>query len=120
MCIVSFRYVDKFRSKIERRGARRSNVTHGLGSKNLTVGRVLRRDDFWELNYLSMIVKNLDPSVDDKKLAKLFSGYGNLISAKVVRDCGLNSVFGFVNFLSPDEGKKAFNSLNGNEKGPLI
>ncbi|KAL8458416.1 hypothetical protein ACS0TY_036075 [Phlomoides rotata] len=90
-------YVSRFRSKIERKGARLSNEYSNANYSLVS-------------NNSNLIVKNLDPSVDDKKLAELFSGYGKLIFAKVVGEYGVSTV-GFVCFSCPDNAKKALNSL---------
>lgn len=59
-------------------------------------------------------MKNLDISVDDRKLLEHFVGCGKIMSARVLRDPnGQSRGFGFVRFSSPDEANKAITTLNG-------
>ncbi|KAI3455510.1 hypothetical protein Pfo_012173 [Paulownia fortunei] len=103
-----------------------------IGSKNLFVGRAEKKAErmkhFRQINGYNctnhrkeskasnLYVKNLEASVDDRKLEELFSGYGKVISAKVMRNGdGVSKGFGFVRLSCPDEAKKALNSLIGAE-----
>ncbi|XP_039121639.1 polyadenylate-binding protein 8-like isoform X3 [Dioscorea cayenensis subsp. rotundata] len=62
----------------------------------------------------TVYVKNLDISVDDRKLLEHFVGCGKIMSARVLRDPnGQSRGFGFVRFSSPDEANKAITTLNG-------
>jgi len=62
----------------------------------------------------NLYVKNLDDAVDDSKLHDLFSQYGNIVSAKVMKDeNGTSKGFGFVCFSAPEEAHKAVLELNG-------
>jgi len=69
-----------------------------------------RKQKYQESN---LYIKNLDDAVDDSKLHELFSPYGNIISAKVMKDeNGTSKGFGFVCFSSPEEAHRAVNDLN--------
>lgn len=62
----------------------------------------------------NLYVKNLNPSVDDRKLNELFCRYGKVVSAKVIRNGdGISKKYGFVRFVCPDEANQALNSVTG-------
>lgn len=62
----------------------------------------------------NLYIKNLDVSVDDKKLKQIFCAHGRVISAKVIRHCdGTSKGFGFVHYSNPEDANKALRSLNG-------
>jgi len=63
---------------------------------------------------VNLYIKNLEDVVDDEKLRKEFSNYGNITSAKVMKDeKGVSKGFGFVCFSSSDEANKAVTEMNG-------
>jgi cold-inducible RNA-binding protein len=64
-----------------------------------------------------LFVGSLPWSIDDQKLQKTFSEYGNVVSAKVImdRDTGKSRGFGFVEMGNPSEAKDAINALNDSE-----
>ncbi|KAL0415155.1 UNVERIFIED_CONTAM: Polyadenylate-binding protein 6 [Sesamum latifolium] len=99
-----------------------------VGSKNLFVGKALKKaerkeqfrqqygyegtDHHKKLDDPTLYVRNLDRSIDDRKLEQLFSHFGTVVSAKVIRNSdGVSKEFGFVRFSCQVEAKKAFNSL---------
>ncbi|XP_057998665.1 uncharacterized protein LOC131177620 [Hevea brasiliensis] len=101
-----------------------------LGSRTLFVGRAQKKAErikilqheykdifnnrIEKLKLSNVYVKNLDVHVDDNKLREIFSTCGKIISAKVMRhDNGVSRSFGFVCFSSPEEAKKALNTMNG-------
>lgn len=99
------------------------------GSKNLFVGRAQSRAERAELlrcqykekynvyndkTSSNLYVKNLDASVDDKKLQELFGCFGKITSAKVMcNETGISKGFGFVCFSTPEEANKAMLALHG-------
>ncbi|KAL0354606.1 UNVERIFIED_CONTAM: Polyadenylate-binding protein 6 [Sesamum radiatum] len=99
-------YVSKFVRKIWRQAGE-------PGSKNLFVGKALKKAERKEqLSDPTLYVRNLDRSIDDRKLEQLFSHFGTVVSAKVIRNSdGVSKEFGFVRFSCQVEAKKAFNSL---------
>ncbi|KAL4583535.1 hypothetical protein LXL04_008112 [Taraxacum kok-saghyz] len=62
---------------------------------------------------LNLYVKNLDDTIDDDKLKKLFSEYGTITSCKVMLDPNGNSRgSGFVAFSIPEEASQALGEMN--------
>ncbi|EOY26974.1 Poly(A) binding protein 6, putative isoform 3 [Theobroma cacao] len=101
-----------------------------LGSKNLFVGRAQKKAErtellkhkykdvfnsrFEKLKASNLYVKNLNVSIDDKKLQELFGQFGKITSARVMRyDNGMSKGFGFVCFSCPREAMSALHGLNG-------
>ncbi|XP_073317035.1 polyadenylate-binding protein 6-like [Primulina huaijiensis] len=102
-----------------------------FGSKNLFVGRAQKKDERAEMlrqiygekytishmefsKNSNLFIKNLDVSVDDKKLKQIFCTHGRVISAKVIRHGdGTSKGFGFVLYSNLEDANKALRSLNG-------
>lgn len=70
----------------------------------------------------NLFVKNLDPSVDDAELKKMFDGHGSVKAAKVMcTPDGKSKGFGFVSFEEVAGAREAVKALNGKEvKGKKI
>lgn len=66
-----------------------------------------------------LFVGGLPFSTTSDELEQIFSEFGSVASAKVItdRDTGRSKGFGFVEFESDDEGKKAEAEMNGKEVG---
>jgi RNA recognition motif-containing protein len=66
-----------------------------------------------------LFVGGLPFATTDDELKELFATHGAVASASVVRDrdSGRSKGFGFVEFESDEEGKKAQSALNGSEMG---
>jgi len=64
-----------------------------------------------------LYVGNLPYSVDDAKLAEVFSAVGTVDSATVISDkfSGRSKGFGFVEFSNDDEAQAAIDKLNGSD-----
>ncbi|CAE6455468.1 unnamed protein product [Rhizoctonia solani] len=57
---------------------------------------------------------NLDPEIDSNKLFTHFKPYGQIVSARVMRnDAGQSRGFGFVSYQSPDQAAAALQAMNG-------
>ncbi|XP_012482731.1 polyadenylate-binding protein 2 [Gossypium raimondii] len=63
---------------------------------------------------LNLYIKNLDDSIGDEKLKKMFSEFGNITSCKIMRDpSGISKGSGFVAFSTPEEASRALAEMNG-------
>ena len=64
----------------------------------------------------NIFVKNIDKQVDNRELHELFRDYGMVLSSKVARDVtGQSKGYGFVQFETDEEAKKAIDGVNGKE-----
>lgn len=66
-----------------------------------------------------LFVGGLPYSTTSDELNQLFAEHGTIVSATVItdRDTGRSKGFGFVEFSSDDEAKKALEALNNSEVG---
>jgi RNA recognition motif-containing protein len=66
-----------------------------------------------------LYVGNLSFDTTDQELEGMFSEYGEVVSASVVRDRDTNRSrgFGFVEFASDEDAKKAKEAVDGKELG---
>lgn len=66
---------------------------------------------------MNIYIGNLTADVTDEDLKNIFTEYGKIKSAKVIKDMfsGESKGFGFVEMFSENEGKKAINELNAAE-----
>ena len=64
----------------------------------------------------SVLIKNLDPSIDSKNLFDTFSIFGNIVSCKVVTDrtTGKSRGYGFVHFKTQEAANLTIAKVNGN------
>ncbi|XP_053479876.1 polyadenylate-binding protein 1-A-like isoform X2 [Ictalurus furcatus] len=62
---------------------------------------------------VKLMLRNLDPSVDDRRLQEEFLRFGTVISAKVLMENGFSRGTGTVSYSSPDEARKAILEMNG-------
>ena len=64
---------------------------------------------------MKLYVGNLPWSVDDSKLKEMFSEFGEVIEAVIIKDkfSKRSKGFGFVTFSQGDDGKKAEKAMNG-------
>ncbi|XP_024966217.1 polyadenylate-binding protein 8-like isoform X2 [Cynara cardunculus var. scolymus] len=89
-----------------------------LNDKQVYVGPFLRKQEremaVDKTKFTNVYVKNLSESTTDEELNKVFSEYGTVTSAVVMRDADGNSkCFGFVNFENAEDAAKAVDALNG-------
>ncbi|MFO7447327.1 MAG: RNA-binding protein [Ignavibacteriaceae bacterium] len=72
---------------------------------------------------MNIYIGNLSSNVSEQDLRDLFSGYGNIIRTKIVRDpyTGVSKGFGFVEMPGESEATKAIKELNTKDiKGKKI
>lgn len=64
-----------------------------------------------------LFVGNLDYSVTSEELKNMFSEFGNVVDAVVItdRETRRSRGFGFVEFGSEEEAKKAIEAMNGKD-----
>lgn len=64
-----------------------------------------------------LFVGSLPWATDDQQLGDLFAKYGQVLSAKVLKDreTGRSRGFGFVEMANDDEADKAISELNGTD-----
>jgi len=91
-----------------------------LNGKKVYVGAFIPRKERLAENaskkFTNVYVKNLDESVDDEMLKNIFTGFGNIKSAIVMRgEDNKSKGFGFVNFDTPEEAETACDALNDTE-----
>ena len=66
------------------------------------------------LDPVILICKNLDLDIDSNALFAHFRRFGQIVSARVMRnEHGLSRGFGFVSFQSPNQATRAMHSMNG-------
>ncbi|QEH41301.1 RNA-binding protein [Chitinophaga sp. XS-30] len=66
---------------------------------------------------MNIYVANLHYRLNDEDLHQIFSEFGQVTSAKIIKDheTGRSRGFGFVEMPNEEEGTKAMESLNGSE-----
>ena len=66
---------------------------------------------------MNIYVSNLNFKLQDEDLKQVFAGFGEVSSAKVIRDnqSGRSRGFGFVEMPNDDEARAAIEKLNGTE-----
>jgi len=87
-----------------------------LNGKKVFVGKFIPKKERLagqgEARFTNVFVKNLDDNVDDEKLKEIFSGFGPIKSAIVMRDdSGKSRGFGFVDFEDPADAADAVTDL---------
>jgi RNA recognition motif-containing protein len=68
---------------------------------------------------INIYVGNLPYSADDQELQSVFEAYGDVKSAKVIKDMatGRSKGFGFVEMSDKDAGMQAIEALNDSDMG---
>uniref|UniRef100_A0A0N4ZD31 Polyadenylate-binding protein n=1 Tax=Parastrongyloides trichosuri TaxID=131310 RepID=A0A0N4ZD31_PARTI len=73
-----------------------------------------KRERLAKFDGVNLYVKNLDDNVTDEQLREQFEGFGNITSAKIMRDEQDRSKgFGFVCYESRSDATKAVTEMNG-------
>jgi len=91
-----------------------------LNSKKVFVGSFVPRKERMELNsskkFTNVFIKNVSEKMEDDQIKLLFSQFGPIKSAVVMRDDqGKSKGFGFVNFENPEDAEVAVRELNEKE-----
>lgn len=93
-----------------------------LNGKKVFVGRFMSRKERLEMlgdkakKFTNVYVKNLNETMDDKKLREMFEVFGKIISAKMMNtEDGQKRGFGFVSFDDHEAAAKAVEELNNKE-----
>jgi len=96
-------YVGRAQKKAERESELRSKFEQ------------MKLDHLSKYQGVNLYIKNLDDDIDDDKLRSIFSPFGAIGSAQVMRDTSKKNSkgFGFVCFTSPEEATKAVTEMNG-------
>ncbi|GLJ18803.1 hypothetical protein SUGI_0335730 [Cryptomeria japonica] len=89
-----------------------------LNGKQVYVGLFVRRQErersMGTSKFSNVFVKNLSETTTDEDLQNVFSNFGTITSAVVMRDVdGKSKGFGFVNFENADDAANAVDNLNG-------
>ncbi|KFK38988.1 hypothetical protein AALP_AA3G185400 [Arabis alpina] len=112
---------DTEQSAVAARSALHGSMVDG---KKLFVAKFINKNERAAMSgnqdFTNVYVKNLNESVTEDILHRLFSQYGTVSSVVVMRDgMGRSRGFGFVDFCHPDYAKKAMESLNGRLLGSM-
>ncbi|WRX25410.1 RNA recognition motif domain - like 10 [Theobroma cacao] len=96
-----------------------------LGDKQIYVGKFMKKSDRVMLSpdvkYTNLYMKNLDADITEELLQDKFSKFGEIASLFVAKDeNGSSRGFGFVNFESPDDAKRAMEAMNGSQLGSKV
>jgi len=92
-----------------------------LNGKKCYVGpfqpRKERSSDEMEQKWTNIYVKHLDKSVNDERLREMFEKFGKITSAVITKDLQTEEPkgFGFVNFETHEDAKKAVDEMNEKE-----
>lgn len=74
-----------------------------------------------EPSFTNVYVNNLDNELTDDLLKEKFSTFGTVKNAAIMKDDhGQSRGFGFVCFESPEDAKKAVETMNGAQIGKLL
>ncbi|KAF5185261.1 Polyadenylate-binding protein [Thalictrum thalictroides] len=93
--------------------------------KPIYVGNFVKRSDRassgLDAKYTNLYMKNLDQDVTEEMLREKFLEFGTITDLVVSKDDnGDSRGFGFVNFDSPDNAKRALQAMNGTQLGSKV
>jgi len=75
----------------------------------------------YDSKYTNLYIKNLDSDITEALLREKFSTFGKIISLAIAKDDnGLSKGFAFVNYDSPDDARKAMETMNGSQFGSVF
>ncbi|XP_076924656.1 polyadenylate-binding protein 7-like, partial [Bidens hawaiensis] len=89
-----------------------------VGDKQIYVGKFVKKSDRalpdLDIKYTNLYIKNLESDLTEEILENSFAKFGKIVSLVIARDeNGLSKGFGFVNYESPDDARKAVEDMNG-------
>lgn len=93
-----------------------------INGKSMYVGKFVKKSERIlsgaELKFTNLYTKNLDLDINEEDLRREFSEFGKITNLIIMRDeDGNPKGFGFINFDSPDDAKRAVEEMNGAELG---
>ncbi|KAK2965367.1 hypothetical protein RJ640_024109 [Escallonia rubra] len=93
--------------------------------KQMYVGKFVKKSDRIlpspDAKYTNLYMKNVDLDVTEELLKEKFSEFGKILSLVVSKDeNGASRGFGFVNFDSPDDARRALEAMNGLQLGSKV
>ncbi|KAL3532017.1 hypothetical protein ACH5RR_005538 [Cinchona calisaya] len=93
--------------------------------KEIFVAKFVKRSDRVLTNpdakYTNLYMKNLDLEITEDHLNEKFSEFGKVVSLLISQDeNGASRGFGFVNFESPDDARRAMEAMNGSQLGSKV
>ncbi|KAK3010112.1 hypothetical protein RJ639_010711 [Escallonia herrerae] len=93
--------------------------------KQMYVGKFVKKSDRIlpspDAKYTNLYMKKLDLDVTEELLKEKFSEFGKIVSLVVSKDeNGASRGFGFVNFDSPDNARRALEAMNGLQLGSKV
>ncbi|CDP15322.1 unnamed protein product [Coffea canephora] len=96
-----------------------------IDDKELFVGKFVKKSDRVLLNpnakYTNLYMKNLDPEITEDYLNEKFSEFGKIVSLVISKsENGASKGFGFVNFESPHDARRAMEAMNGSQLGSNV
>lgn len=96
-------YVSRMQSKSERSRLNKQKI------------EIAKSEQITKFQGMNLYVKNLDEAITDDKFRELFTPFGTITSARVMRDSAsaASKGFGFVCYSSADEATRAITEMNG-------
>ncbi|GKV10198.1 hypothetical protein SLEP1_g21600 [Rubroshorea leprosula] len=93
--------------------------------KQIYVGKFVKKSDRMlpspDAKYTNLYVKNLDPDITEENLRERVSEFGKIASLVIAKDDnGASRGYGFINFDSPDDARRAMEAMNGLQLGSKI
>ncbi|KVH90977.1 glycine-rich RNA-binding protein 4, mitochondrial-like isoform X2 [Cynara cardunculus var. scolymus] len=93
----------------------RQSISHNIVSNGLVTGPSM----FNAIRCMSskLFIGGLSYQTDEHSLKEAFSGFGDVVEARVItdRESGRSRGFGFISYTSDDSAKEAMTSMDGQE-----
>ncbi|CAO3695898.1 unnamed protein product [Rhizopus stolonifer] len=90
-------------------------LTAPYANPNSTKRVEMNEDMVTMVDYTNLYIKNLDRDVTSKTLFELFRVFGEIVSARVMKDTqtGISRGYGFVSFKQMEDAQEALRQMNG-------